>query len=233
MLKVKQFRYNTDNLSYLIYGENYAMAIDGGAFIEIITFLESRKLCLLYVTNTHGHLDHTSGNVSLIKKSNAMLLKHEEIVNKGRIELEGQIIKVYQTPGHTDDSICFHLNDILITGDTLFNGTVGNCFSGNLENFYHSIKKIMKLSGNTIIYAGHDYVKDAINFAKKLEPENEYMKKYLNKYAPLHPVSTIREEMRVNPYLRFNEKSIIELLKKNNLPSETELQRWLSLMTIE
>jgi hydroxyacylglutathione hydrolase len=233
MLKVKQFRYNSDNLSYLIYGENHALAIDGGAIKEIFSFMENQKLNLLFVTNTHRHPDHTSGNSVLLDRSNAQLLRFEEFINTGGVGLEGQNINIYKTPGHTDDSICFHVDSILVAGDTLFNGTVGNCFSGNLKNFYHSIKKIMTLPVDTIVYAGHDYVHDAMNFARKLEPDNKYIDVFLNNYRSEHIFSTLRDEMRVNPYLRFNEKSIIGLLKKNGLPYHTEWERWQSLMSIE
>ncbi|HYA13090.1 MAG TPA: MBL fold metallo-hydrolase, partial [Syntrophales bacterium] len=207
MLRVRQFRYNLDNLSYLIYGENQALAIDGGAAKEIFYFIESRNLNLHFVANTHEHLDHTSGNRMLLDRTNAQLLRHEDIINKGGIGLEGQIINMYNTPGHTDDSVCFHVNGILLSGDTLFNGTIGNCFSGNLINFYHSIKRLMTLPANTMIYAGHDYVHDAMNFAKKLEPDNKYIDVFLDSYRSEHVFSTMTDEMKINPYLRFNEKS--------------------------
>jgi hydroxyacylglutathione hydrolase len=233
MLTVKQFRNDSDNLSYLIYGEKHAVAVDGVASNEILRFIKKQKLNLLFVTNTHGHPDHTSGNGSLLNASAAKLLHYEEITKNSVIELAEEKINVIDTPGHTNDSVCFYFNNYLITGDTLFNGTVGNCFSGSLENFYYSIKKIMRLHEETVIYAGHDYVKDSMTFARKLEPDNTYIDIFLRNYNPSHPVSALMEEKKINPYLRFNEKSIIEVLKKNNLPWETELQRWLSLMSIE
>src|SRR5512136_1380515 len=167
MLQLKQFHYNADNLGYLIYGKNYAMAVDGGAHVEILSFIKNSELNLLYVTNTHGHADHTSGNRALLRESNARLLLNEGIEDT-KIELEGREIRIYITPGHTADSVCFHVEDTLITGDTLFNGTVGNCFTGDLKGFYHSIKKIMSLPENMIIYAGHDYVEDAMSFARRI-----------------------------------------------------------------
>lgn len=233
MLKVKQFRHNSDNLSYLIYGEKHAVAVDGVASNEILRFIKNKKLNLLFVTNTHGHPDHTSGNGSLLNESAAKLLRYEEITQNGLIKLEDERIIVIDTPGHTNDSVCFYFNNYLITGDTLFNGTVGNCFSGSLEKFYYSIKKIANLNDNTIIYAGHDYVKDSMTFVRKLEPDNTYIDIFLRNYNPSHPVSTLMEEKKINPYLRLNERSIIEVLKKNNLPWETELQRWLSIMSID
>jgi hydroxyacylglutathione hydrolase len=232
MLQVKQFRYHLDNLGYLFYGEKYAMAIDGGAFDEILSFIKSLRLNLLFVTNTHGHVDHTTGNASLLKESNARLLRYEEI-RGAEIELEGQKIRIYDTPGHTVDSLCFYVDNALITGDTLFNGTIGNCFSGDLKGFYHSIKKIMSLSGSTVIYAGHDYVQEAMSFARRLEPDNEYIEIFSKNYKADHIFSRLTEELRVNPYLRFNERGIIDLLKKKGLPRKTEWQRWQSLMAID
>ena len=232
MLQVKQFRYHLDNLGYLLYGEKYAMAVDGGAFDEILSFADSRRLSLLFVTNTHGHMDHTNGNATLLNEANARLLRYEEIRGT-EIELEGQNIRIYDTPGHTADSLCFHVGNALITGDTLFNGTIGNCFSGDLKGFYQSIKKIMSLPGSTVIYAGHDYVQEAMSFARRLEPDNEYIEIFAKNYKQDHVFSRLMEELRVNPYLRFNEPGIINLLKKNGLPRKTEWQRWQSLMTID
>ena len=62
MVKVKQFRYGADNLGYLVYEAQSAMAIDGGAVAEIIAFLGEHRLALKYVANTHDHPDHTCGN---------------------------------------------------------------------------------------------------------------------------------------------------------------------------
>ena len=232
MLQLKQFRYNIDNLGYLVYGKKYAMAIDGGAPGEILSFIKSRSLNLLFVTNTHGHADHTSGNVALLHEPNARILVYEEI-RDAEIELEGRKIRVYNTPGHTVDSLCFHIDNVLVTGDTLFNGTIGNCFSGDVKGFYLSVKKIMSLPESTVIYAGHDYIEEAMNFASRLEPDNEYIRIFLQNYTPAHVSSRLTEEFRVNPYLRFNERSIIDLLKRNGLPTKTEWQRWQSLMTID
>jgi len=177
-------------------------------------------------------MDHTNGNATLLNEANARLLRYEEIRGT-EIELEGQNIRIYDTPGHTADSLCFHVGNALITGDTLFNGTIGNCFSGDLKGFYQSIKKIMSLPGSTVIYAGHDYVQEAMSFARRLEPDNEYIKIFAKNYKQDHVFSRLMEELRVNPYLRFNEPGIINLLKKNGLPRKTEWQRWQSLMTID
>ena len=233
MFNIEQFRYGSDNFAYIIYGKTQAMAIDGGAWQEILAFLETNKLILKFVTNTHQHYDHTPGNEQLLKKTKSKLLNSSILADNEKIIIDGEAVLVYRTPGHTSDSICFYTNDSLITGDTLFNGTVGNCFSGDQKSFYSSIKRLMTLPNETKIYAGHDYIRDSLIFAKQLEPDNKDIERFRNSYNYDHVYSTMADERQINPYLRFNEESILNLLKANNLPCATEWERWESLMSIE
>jgi hydroxyacylglutathione hydrolase len=232
-MKIKQFRYGLDNFSYLIHGDRFAIAIDGGAVHEIFFYVENMGLNLKYITETHSHPDHTAGTHELLKGSGAAHLNPRMLINERALELGGDLIHIYHTPGHTRDSVTFQVDDKLITGDTLFNGTVGNCFSGDLRSFYQSIKMILEFPDEFIVYAGHDYVKESLDFAKRLEPNNVDIDLYLKKYDPDHVFSTLLEERKINPYLRFNEASVISLLEKRGLPVETEYERWESLMSIE
>lgn len=233
MLEVRQFRYNNDNLGYVVHGVREAIVIDGGAHHDILTFLKKRELRVLFIVNTHNHLDHTVGNPMLKESTNALFLSCDELVREKEIALEGEKIFVLETPGHTEDSLCFYTGNVLLSGDTLFNGTVGNCFTGNLYTFYESILKLMSLPDDTVVYAGHDYVKDSMAFARRLEPRNTNIDVFLEKYSFDHVFSTMGDERSVNPYLRFNEASIIELLERLNLPRSTPLERWCSLMSID
>jgi hydroxyacylglutathione hydrolase len=233
MLNVEQFRYDADNCGYLIFGKREAIAVDGGAWQEIIDFLKNNSLELAIVTNTHGHFDHTSGNDELRKLTKAKFLDFTELPDNKEIPIDGENISVYRTPGHTADSVCFYTGKALISGDTLFNGTIGNCFTGDLKSFFLSIKRLMVLPDETVIYAGHDYVKDSLAFARRLEPGNKDIDGFLNSYDSNHVCSTMADERRINPYLRFNEDPIIKILEKRSLPCATEWERWTSLMSIE
>ncbi len=232
MIKIKQFHFALDNLGYLIYGNSEAVAIDCGAFEQMLAFIRSKGLSLSFIANTHNHADHIMGNDMILKSVKTRLLSYDDLPDGTAIEIEGAPIRIYHTPGHTEDSICFLVHGYLITGDTLFNGTVGNCFSGDLSAFYESIKRIMDLPGNTVVYAGHDYVRDAMAYAKKLEPENGKIDIYLKNYSPDHIWSMLKDEMDVNPYLRFNEEKIISFLRQRGFPTATEWERWQSLMSI-
>jgi hydroxyacylglutathione hydrolase len=221
VLAVEQFRYSYDNLGYVIFGDSTAIAVDGGAVDEILDFLKKRRLELQFVVNTHSHYDHTPGNEALLRHSRARFLDCATLAYRGRLELEGGNIYIYATPGHTSDSICFHVDTVLITGDTLFNGTIGNCFSGDYHNFYLSIKKILTLPAATVIYAGHDYVRDSMAMARYLEPDNPAIGGFLSGYDPHHVYSTLADELRINPYLRFNDERIVRLLREMGLPCDT------------
>ena len=233
MLWAKQFRYAADNLGYVIHGEEEAMVVDGGAAASIVSHLEEGKRALRYVASTHNHPDHTSGNADLMNRYGAMLLNPGALPDGFRIRLDGHEIVVFRTPGHTDDSVCFYAGPFLFTGDTLFNGTIGNCFSGDERGFYRSVKKLMALPGSTIVYAGHDYVRDALAFAKTMAPDPKAFASCLRRYDPGHVFSRLDDELRVNPYLRFNDPNVVAILKEKGLPAGTEWQRWQSLMTLE
>ena len=237
-MEIKQFKYAADNLAYLIYdndntdNNNRGIAVDPGATEEIMAFIKQRGIELSYVVNTHTHADHTSGNSSILKSTNAEYLDMASLIDEGSIELSGELIRVYHTPGHTRDSVVFHFEGILLTGDTLLTGKAGRCFTGDLKRFLESMKLIMSLPDETIIYGGHDYVEEYMQTAKMVEPHNKAIEAFLAKYKPDKVFSTLAEEYKINPTLRFNEKSVIEVLRKKGLPVETEYERWCSIKSI-
>ena len=66
-------------------------------------------------------------------------------------------IKVIATPGHTDGSVTFMVDDMLFTGDTLFLESVGRTDfpTGDREQLINSVKKLFSLSGDYKVYPGH------------------------------------------------------------------------------
>ena len=232
-MNVKQFRYSLVNLGYLIYSQKSALVVDGGAIDALLSFLDENNLELKYVANTHAHPDHTSGTQALLKGTDALYLDNRTLLDEKVITLDDDVINVYHTPGHSHDSVTFHLDNIFISGDTLFNATVGNCFTGDLKGFYDSIKMLLSFPDETIVYAGHDYVKESIAFAKSVDPDNRDLDAFSKKYDPDHVWSTLGEERKINPFLRFNEKPIISYLEKRGYPVGTEYERWESVMDLD
>ncbi len=232
-MKIKQFFYGGDNLGYLLVAGSRALAIDGGAVDGIRDFVGHNRLTLAQVTNTHGHGDHTAGTRRLVQSTGAGYLDYRQFADGATIDLAGEPVTVHLTPGHTSDSVTFAAGDFLVTGDTLFNGTVGNCFSGDLKAFYRSIRLLMDYPGTTRIYAGHDYVRESLAFARHLTPANSAIDAYAERYDNTHVVSTLDDERAVNPYLRFNAPDVIRLLEAKGLPTGSEYQRWEGIMSIE
>ncbi len=231
-MKVKQFRYSADNLGYLIYGERYALAIDGGAPGQMLQFMEEHCLELRIITNTHSHGDHTCGNRELAAATDAEFINVGELPSRGTLPLEGSSVGIIHTPGHTADSVCFHVDGILVSGDTLFNGKVGRCFTGDIRTFYESIGKLLELPGDTMICAGHDYVEEYLEFARMVEPANSFIDKYLRRYDSAFVFASLEDELKVDPFLRLSEPSVISFLIRRDLPLSTEYQRWESLMSL-
>jgi len=228
-MRLEQIGYSEDNLGYVVSSGSRAMAVDGGDAEAVLEYIQQNHMHLEYVTNTHSHRDHTCGNSALLRETGA------EFVNPRGLEtifLGDEEISVIPTPGHTADSVCFHFDDVLLTGDTLFNGKVGRCFTGDSEGFFMSIARLLEYPDSTLVYAGHDYVLEYIEFDRRIEPDNICLDEYIARYDPSRVVFTLGDERKVDPFLHLEAPAITRLLKELGLPRETPLQRWKSLLTL-
>ncbi len=76
------------------------------------------------------------------------------------IKLENIELKALYTPGHTDCSYSYLMDDRVFTGDTLLiNGTGRTDFqSGSPYDAYDSLfNKLLKLPEKTLVFPAHDY----------------------------------------------------------------------------
>jgi hydroxyacylglutathione hydrolase len=73
----------------------------------------------------------------------------------------------------------------------------------------------------------------SLAFARHLTPQNSAIDAFSARYDKNHVVSTLNDELTVNPYLRFNDPEIISLLQSRGLPTATEYQRWEGIMSLE
>ncbi len=136
---------------------------------EYIKVLESLELKLVKVIDTHIHADHISGLSELNKRTNCVRIMGEksksEVVDiklkdGENLNIENIQLKAIYTPGHTDCSYCYVMNDRVFTGDTLLiNGSGRTDFqSGSPFDAYDSLfNKLLKLPDKTLVYPAHDY----------------------------------------------------------------------------
>ncbi len=168
----KQIQQHGDNFSYIIADQDTkeAAVVDSSYNADqLIKTIKTQNLQLKYIINTHGHSDHTAGNIELQSIFNAKIVAHKQSKTTHNMVIEDgdtlnvgkNQIKVLYTPGHTQDSICLLINnEKLLTGDTLFIGECGRTDlpGGNAKNLYDSLfNKLLKLNDNIEVYPGHDY----------------------------------------------------------------------------
>ena len=136
---------------------------------EYIKVLKNLELKLVKVIDTHIHADHITGLNELNKRTNCARIMGEKsksevidlrIKDSEKINVEKIELKAIYTPGHTDCSYSYLMNDRVFTGDTLLiNGTGRTDFqNGSSEDAYDSLfNKLLKLPKETLVYPAHDY----------------------------------------------------------------------------
>jgi hydroxyacylglutathione hydrolase len=147
-----------------------AVVIDpGGDAEKILSEANAAGYLIKYIFNTHGHSDHTAGNDALKKLTGAKIVmhkldaKHEKadiLLDKEKDFRVGEIVfNIFHTPGHTQGGICFYAEGNLFTGDTLFVGDSGRTDlpGGDRPTLGKSIRKLMELPDDTVVWPGHNY----------------------------------------------------------------------------
>ena len=132
-------------------------------------------------------------------------------------------LKVLDVPGHTAGHIAYVAQGEpwLFCGDTLFAGGCGRLFEGSADQMTQSLEKIAALPNNTKVYCAHEYTVSNLRFAVAAEPENQQTAARLAAAQELRArgiatvPSTLGEEKSTNPFLRYREKSISDLLKSS------------------
>lgn len=169
-------------------GEALLFDIGSFEFPEILSFLSEKKLELKALFLTHGHIDHIAGTNLIMRAFPGIKVyigKNEsDYLTSAEYNLSYNIfremfkvddisriifvndgdkfydIKVIDTPGHTKGGVCYYSEQegILISGDTLFNGSMGRTdfIGGNSELLFKSLKKLCDtLPKETLVYSGH------------------------------------------------------------------------------
>jgi glyoxylase-like metal-dependent hydrolase (beta-lactamase superfamily II)/rhodanese-related sulfurtransferase len=168
-------------------------------YLQLVRELD---LKLVKAVDTHLHADHITGLGALRDRTHCITVMGEQssvdvvsmrLADGDKLRIEGVSMDVMYTPGHTDDSYSFLMQDRVFTGDTLLiRGTGRTDFqNGDPRAQYESLfGRLLKLPEETMVFPAHDYKGDT--------------------------VSTIGEEKKYNPRLQV--KSIDEYVQlMNNL----------------
>lgn len=178
------------NCYFLINEElKEAVIVDPGDQAQKIqAYLTKEELKPVAILLTHGHFDHMMAAEALrnaykipvyaAEKEKALLNSATLNLAKGfirtdytmdadvyckegdELSLAGCVLKVLETPGHTQGGCCYYIaaEDILFSGDTLFQRSIGRTDfpGGSFAELRKSIKeKLYVLPENTICYSGH------------------------------------------------------------------------------
>ena len=164
-----------------------ALVIDPGDEVDrILKVLNHHNLRVIGILHTHAHFDHVgatkplkeaTGSPAYMHKEDLFLYEHlaqqvamfglkaPESTNIEQWFKEGDVVKagtlaaqVLHTPGHSPGSVCFSLPGKLLSGDTLFAGSIGrtDLWGGSYEQIIQSIRtKLLVFPDETEVYPGH------------------------------------------------------------------------------
>lgn len=174
------------NCYILISEKGNAVIIDApGRAEDVISRIESEGAVISKILLTHGHFDHIDalngldGEVFIheydLPKLYDPSLNLSESLGAGRficggdaaalkdgaiIKTDELVIKVWHTPGHTNGSVCFIIDDMIFSGDTLFKGSIGRTdfLTGDAGVMNKTLKMIAGFNGgygDYRVFPGH------------------------------------------------------------------------------
>ena len=204
--------------SYYLSDETEAVVIDPRRDCQIYKRLAEKECAKIrYILETHRNEDYVVGSVELqnmtdaeIGHSKALPFKYGDhnfgdgdTINVGSLR-----IRVLHTPGHTDESLCYVVHSsenpeeaaIVLTGDTLFVGSVGRtdlygkkAQAKQARKLHESVKeKLLPLGDHVVIYPAHGAGSICGGNIGSME------------------ISTLGYEKKTNPYLHLSKEAFVE-----------------------
>lgn len=209
-----------------------ALIVDPGQADPVIRHLDANGLTLDTILVTHHHPDHTGGIGKLVSANPDCRIVGPKVspyqgvtepVEAGNsVTWQDFTFSVLAVPGHTLDHIAFfsdrQVNErpLLFCGDTLFVCGCGRLFEGSPAQMKQSLQSLRQLPDTTAVYCAHEYTLANLRFARhwlpgdsELEAFEAHCRRLRDAGEPTVP-STIANEKRLNPFLRWDDTAVIE-----------------------
>lgn len=144
-----------------------AVLIDPGVFDEtLLVMVEKNRLDVRHILVTHAHESHVLAIPTALKIYDATVYgivplpripRYRTVEDGDELELGTFRVRVVWTPGHSADSVVYHMPPYLFTGDTLHAGAIGSTQGpAARQQIIKSIRReILTLDDETMIFPGH------------------------------------------------------------------------------
>ncbi len=229
-MQIVQLPVLRDNYVYLLHDPETATAavVDPAVAEPVLEKLAQLQAHLVAILNTHHHHDHVGGN-SLLLAHYPQAAVYASRVDRGRIPgqtvelVAGQTVsfgryraQVLFVPGHTRGHIAYYFPETgdLFCGDTLFAGGCGRLFEGTPQQMLASLDQLRQLPESTKVWCAHEYTLNNLRFALRVDGDNPDLQARYRVVEALRQAgsptvpSTIGEERRTNPFLRWDQPAL-------------------------